>query len=436
MFSWLRHNKEVNNASWLIAGRIVQMLLSLLVGVWTARYLGPKGYGTISYANSYITFFMAFCTLGINAVLVKDLSDQGDQAGTILGTTIGLRIVSSFLSAIAVVGIVGIVDYDEPMTIAVATLCSLSLIFHVFDTFNYWFQYQYKSKMVAIAALIAYIITSIYRLVLLALGRGLLWFALATSVDYIVLGAVLYFFYKRHHGPPLRFCLSTGKQLLKKSYHYILSTMMVAIYGQTDKLMLKQMLDESSVGYYTTATTVCSMWVFILGAIIDSIYPTIIRLYKENYEMYERKNRQLYAIVFYLSFLASFAFVLLGDIAIEILYGSEYRPASPVLKVVTWYTAFSYLGVARNAWYVCENKQKYIKYMYVLTAILNVGLNAILIPLWGAMGAAAASLVTQMFSAIILPLFIKPIRANAVLMLQAISLKDYWDKKTQNNNSL
>ena len=66
-----RGNKELNNASWLIAGKVIQMSLSLLIGVWTARYLGPGNYGTINYANSYVAFFMAFCTLGINSVIIK-----------------------------------------------------------------------------------------------------------------------------------------------------------------------------------------------------------------------------------------------------------------------------------------------------------------------------------------------------------------------------
>ncbi len=42
------------------------------------------------------------------------------------------------------------------------------------------------------------------------------------------------------------------------------------------------------------------------------------------------------------------------------------------LRIITWYTAFSYLGVARNAWIVCENKQKYLKWVYGAAAVSNV----------------------------------------------------------------
>ena len=333
------------------------------------------------------------------------------------------RIVSSTLCALLIVGIVAVVDFDEPTTIAVTVLCSLSLLFHVLDTFNYWFQYNYKSRVTAIATLAAYVATAAYRLYLLATGKSILWFALAMSVDYMVLGFVLYATYRKHRGPKLSVSLSTGKRILKKSYHYILSGMMVAIYLQTDKLMLKQMLGETSVGYYTVGTTVCGLWSFVLAAIIDAVYPTIIRLHKQSKEAFEKKNRQLYAIVFYLSVVVSIGFFVLGDYLIIFMYGEEYRASSVILKIATWYTGFSYLGVARSAWVVCENKQKYLKYIAMGAAIVNVVLNALLIPVWGGAGAAVASLMAQLSTSLLLPLLIKPLRPNAKLMLESFAFK-------------
>lgn len=424
-------NKEISNAGWLIGGKVIQMLLSLVVGVLTARYLGPGNYGLVNYGSAYVSFFMSLCTLGINSVIVKDFVDNPEEQGEAIGTTLVLRVISSFLSAVMIIGIVGILDKDEPLTIAVVALCSIALIFHVFDTFNYWFQAQYRSKITAIAILIAYIATAVYRVVLLAAGASVIWFAFAASIDYIVLGICLLIAYKKNGGPKLKFSWQKGKALLGKSYHYILSGMMVAIYGQTDKFMLKQMIDETAVGYYSTATAICAMWTFVLSAIIDSIYPTIMRLHKTDYAQYERKNKQLYAIVFYVSIFVSIIFVLFGDIVIRILYGAEYAPASMPLKIVTWYTAFSYLGVARNAWIVCEGKQKYLKYMYLSAAIINVVLNVVFIPILGASGAALASLITQIFTSIILPFFFKGMRRNSILMLQAVSFRGLFSKNSK-----
>ena len=93
------------------------------------------------------------------------------------------------------------------------------------------------------------------------------------------------------------------------------------------------------------------------------------------------------------------------------------------LRIVTWYIAFSYLGDARNVWVVSNNCQKYLKYLYIGSAITNVVVNGILIPVLGVSGAALASVVTQVSTILIFPLFIKDMRPNVKLMWEAIRLK-------------
>ena len=334
----LLNNKETKNATWIIGGKIAQMVLSFFVGVLTARYLGPGQYGNINYVAAYVAFFTSFCTLGISSIIVKEFSDEPEKQGETIGTTLILRGASSLLSAIMIVAIVAVLDHNEPTTIVVAILSSIALFFHVADTFNYWFQSRYQSKVTSIATLIAYAVTSAYRIVLLATNRSIEWFAFASSIDYLCIAIVLFASYKKYNGQKLRFSWMAAKRLLGKSYHYILAGMMVAIYGQTDKMMLKQMLSEEAVGYYSLASTINNMWVFVLAAIIDSITPTIIQLFKTNKLMYERKNRQLYAIVLYTSFAVAIGFMLLGKLFIRIVYGEAYLNAVEPLKIICWYT--------------------------------------------------------------------------------------------------
>lgn len=422
-------SKEVKNASWIILGRIIQMVLSFFVGILTARYLGPSNYGLISYCTSYIAFFSSLCTLGINSIIVKELIDEPNNQGETIGSTLVLRAVSSFLSGLMVVGIVTIIDHGEPLTLVVTILCSLSLLFQVFDTINFWFQSKYKSKATAVVALIAYVCVSAYKIILLAQKKSVEWFAFASAVDTILVAILLLFIYFRSGGQALSFSWARSKVLLKKGYHYVISGMMVAIYSQTDRFMLKQMVNESEVGYYTIAVTISTMWAFVLSAIIDSMYPTIVRLYSENKDAFDRKNTQLYSIVFYTSCIVSILFILFGDFFVPLLYGAEYSQSVLPLKIVTWYVAFSYLGVARNPWIVCTNNQRHLKFMYFIAVPMNIILNYIFIPIMKSSGAALASLITQVFTSIVLPLFITDMRPNAKLMINAITLRGVFSFK-------
>ena len=416
-------NRVTRNACWLIGGNIVYKLIAFIVGIWTARFLGPSNYGLINYALAYTTFFFSLSSLGINSVIVKEFVDHPNEEGETMGTTLVLQGIASLLSVVVICLIVFIVDYGETITLIVTLLCSLGLFFQMMDSLKYWFQSKLESKNCAIATTVAYIITSVYKIILLAMGANVSWFAVATSVDYFCVAIILFILYRKKGGPTLRFSKIKAKSLLKSSYHYILSGLMVSIYGATDRLMLKQMVGENSVGYYGTAISICNVWVFVLSAIIDSLNPVIMELNKIDIEKYKRKNRQLYAIVFYCSVFAGVIFTVFGEFGIKLLYGAEFLPAVNPLRIITWYTAFSYLGVARNAWIVCEGNQKYLTPLYAGAALLNVVLNFVLIPVLETSGAALASLLTQVSTVFIFPLMIKELRPNVMLMIDSILLK-------------
>lgn len=426
----IKVSRILTNISWLVGGRIVQMAFSLVVGILTARYLGPGNYGLINYGAVYTGVFTSICSLGLNSIVVKELIDKPEEQGETLGTIIGLKFVASILSLMSIFALTSIIDAGNVVTIQVVVLCSVGLVFQSFTIFEFWFQSKLQSKVSAIATMIAYIIVSAYRIILLIKGSNVQWFAVATSIDYFCIAVILYIVYRGSDGPRLTFSLSRAKKILPESYHFILSSLMVAVYGNTDKFMLKHILqDEAEVGYYATAAAICSMWTFVLQAIIDSFYPTIMELYHADYAKYKKRNIQLYAIVFYLSLIASVGIMILARFGIRLLYGESYLGAVAPLRIITWYTAFSYLGVARNAWMVCEGKQNYLKYLYMSAAVLNVIINFTLIPEFGASGAAMASLITQVCTSIVLPFLIKPIRENAVMMIEAITFKGLiWQK--------
>ena len=222
MLQSLRKNKVVKNAGWIIGGKVANKLLAFVVGIFAARYLGPSNYGLINYAAAYATFFASLCTLGINSVIVKNFVDHPDQQGETIGTTLLLRAMSSLLSALAIIGIVSVVDRGERLTVVVVALYSIGLIFQVFDTLNYWFQARLQSKYSAIAELVSYAAMSVYKIILLALGKSVEWFAVASALDYIVLAAFLLIAYFKNGGTRFHYSLKKAKELLQSSNSFII----------------------------------------------------------------------------------------------------------------------------------------------------------------------------------------------------------------------
>lgn len=415
--------KLIKNISWEICGSIARLLISLAVSIMTARYLGPGNYGLINYVSSFCGFFSAFCTLGINAILVKELLDRKEEQGTVLGTTLAMRMASSILCMIANCVLIAVVNPGEELLLKLAVIHSFSMLFSVFDSIKFWFQARLETRIPVIASTIGYITLAVYRVFLLATGKSVEWFALATTLDYVVVALILLLSYRRFNGSKFRVSATVGKDIFSRSRHFILAGLMVSLYAQMDKVMLKSMVDTVSVGIYSTANSVNSMWTFVVAALIDAVSPVIYQSYNDSKEVFKKRLKMLYAGIIYICILAGVFVCLLAKPIISILYGEAYYSSIPVLRILVWSNIFSYLGVAKNIWVVSKKKNDYLVWFTAIGVGGNLILNSVLIPSFGAMGAAVATVITQFISSVFVQMLFPQTRENVVWMLEAFLLR-------------
>lgn len=409
------------NASWLAIGRIFQVGITFITTMLIARYLGPEKYGIITYTYSYVVIFSSFATLGLNDIVVKELLDKNNKKEEVLGTMIVLKTISSILT-IGLIFIVITIMNDSGVVRTITILQSLSLLFQVFDSINYFYQSSLLSQKFAVVNIVAYTLSALFRIYGLLNGKDVEWFAFAVSLDFLLISTLLIVIYFKD-GYKLRFNKELVKKLLSKSYNYIFASIMIGIYSKADSIILEKMIDDAHVGYFAAATTICNAWPIILQAIIDSASPIIIELRNTNIEAYKKRFRQLFATIFYISVFVGIFILIASDFAIELIYGQEYMPASSALKIVCWSTIFSYFGVARGIWMQCEDKIKYEKPLYLLGAISNVVLNIVLIKQYGINGAALAVTLTELLTNFVYVYLLPQTRESAKLMLDGIILR-------------
>jgi len=409
------------NAKWLIICKTAQSLLQLIIGMMAARYLGPANYGLINYAKSIVAFVVPVVQLGLDATLVKEFVDHPEQEGQIVGTSLLISTASSFVSMLAVGAFVSVFNRNEPQTILVCVLYSLSLFFQSVTLIQYWFHKNLKAKYPAIVQLVVYVLVAVYKIYLLSSGKSVYWFALAYSIEFGMIGFSLLFFYKKLSHQSLSYSISLARKLISRSYPYIFAALMVTIFQNTDHIMLKMMLGNWENGLYTAAITAASVCQYVYYAIIDSMRPVIIDEKKRNTGEYHKTVSLLYGMITYLGLLQSIGFTIFADLIIYIMYGPEYAAAGNVLRILVWYASFAFMGVVRNVWILAEDKQKYLWKINLSGAVINAAINYVLIPHWGACGAATASVLTQFLMNFCLGFFYEPIKESNRLMLAGLN---------------
>lgn len=415
--------KAFKNATWIVACKIIQSLIGLVISSISARYLGPSNYGLISYASSLIAFVTPLAQLGLRNILVDKLLSQPEREGKILGTSLVMSMVAGLFCVLGCVCFVAIANAGEKETLIVCALYGISLIFQMSEATEYWYQAKLYSKYTSVVSLSAYVIVALYKIFLLVTQKNIYWFAVSNGLDYLIIASALLILYRKLGGKKLSFSFSVAKELFSVSRYYIISGMMVTLFSQTDKIMLKMMIGNTENGYYSTAITITGMTGFVFVAIIDSLRPMILESKRENEAAFQKNVSRLYSVIIYMGLMQSVAFTVLAKPLVLILYGEEYAPAISILRIITWYTAFSYMGSVRNIWILAEGKQKCLWLINLLGATLNVAGNFALIPLLGAEGAAIASVATQFFTNFILCIILKPIRPTAKLIYKSLNPK-------------
>lgn len=419
----LLKNRFVKNTGWILAGKIIQMALSLVVNMLVARYLGPDRYGTLNYVNSFILFFTTFNTLGLNHVIIKELVSNPEEEGKILGSAMYMRLFASVLSMIFLYVIIFFLNNRDKYILLIAFLQSFALLFAALDVVIYWYQARLLSKRTTVASTIAYIFMSIYKVILVVSKKDLAWFAVSISLDAFFVAIILMLYYFKDKGKKFTFSMDMAKRMLKQSWHFIVSGLMVTIYGQIDKIMIGNMLDFNAVGLYSVAIIITGLWYFVPSSIIDSARPLIMEAKEKSNELYVFRLKQLYAVLIYLSLAYGIFITLASKYIILFLYGQEYLGASVALVISVWYCAFSLMGATNNIYLLCEGKNKFVQWISIIGALVNVIMNYLMIPKWGIRGAALATLLTQIITNLIVPLLFKDIRVLVKYIAEAFLLK-------------
>ena len=389
-------NKNAVNTAWALAEKIIRLGVSFIVSIYVARYLGPTKLGILSYALSFVALFKFISLLGLDRILVRSLVTDFDNYRVLLGTSFIMKSFGSFLLLISVFLAVQIIDID-PGEKWLILIIAFGMIFDPFRVIECFFQSKVKMSFVTISYSVSLITTSVVKLGLIFFQAGLIWFALSSVIEQALMGSVLVFFYfqKRYSIFDWRWNSHTARILLLSSWPLLLSSMAIMLYMRIDQVMIKELLGPESVGNYAVAVKISELWYFIPVAVNQALFPALLNSKSVGDTVYRQNIQKLFDTMVLTSALIALPVTFMSEPIIKILFGGQYSQAAGVLPIHIWAGVFVFLGVSVNNWFLAEDLQIYSFYRTLLGCVANIGLNFILIPIWGIKGAAAATLTSQ-----------------------------------------
>ena len=422
--------KYFANTSWLLGERALRIAVSLFVGIYVARYLGPERFGLLSYALSFVGIFVALATLGLDEVVVRELIKTPEQREKILGTSFLLKLVGTLLMWAAILVAIPLTENDLQTNILIIII-AFGTVFQAFNVIDLNFQAKVKSKYVVHAQFVQLIISSIVKIILVVNEAPLIWFASVYSLDVIVLAMGLVFAYFLYNGDNIfswKWSFETSKYLLHDSWPLILAGVVISVYMKIDQVMIKEMLGAKEVGLYAAAVKLSEAWYFIPMAIASSLFPAIINAKVYQKEVYYQRLQKLYDLMVWIAIAIALPTTFLSTLVVEFLYGKEYLGSSSVLIIHIWTAVFVFLGVASSKYLLAENFIKKTFYRTFIGALLNIIMNYYLIGIIGIQGAAISTLVSHFFAAYFYDILDKDLRIMFIMKTKSLFFYSLYAK--------
>lgn len=387
------------NSLTLFLLRIFQFSFSAVLSIYTARLLGTVGFGKFTFALSFTTFFLVFADFGLSIFAIREVSrlrgESSERIETLVGNSLLLKAVLSVPVYAAMVGIVNLLGYPDD-TKKTVYLLGLSILLESFTLlFTGVFRGLEKMEYEAISYVWEKPIIFLVGVWLLTKGYGIVSLAmlfLGARLLTLLIASLIY---------------ATKIQWLKfEKNRFLWKDLMVEIlpfgifliagtvYFQIDTIMLSVFQGDEAVGFFESAIRLGMVLMIIPEVFSEALFPAFSRLVylQQDLTGLYRKALKLMLLV---GFPIAVGLSSLADRVICLLYGTEYLPAVPALKLVSLMIGVRFLAYVPGVLLTSIDKQSTRMFVVAICAGVNVMTNLLVIPRWGFVGAAFDTLLTN-----------------------------------------
>ena len=371
--------------------------LNFAISIYLARVLGASGFGLLAFAQAIMAYLSLVAALGLPRLGEREIARSHEDVPKYVNAIIPLRLVLGLGAYLILVVLVLILSKGYYASIFIL-LYGLVLFTRAFNL-DWVFRGTEKMQFLAIFEMVSGAVYLALIPLLVAGYEYLLHVALIVLLSHMVGELILIVCYRRSFGAiRLRFNTGFWKKLLKTSFPLGFSFLMGMLYFNFDVVMLSLIKGDAATGIYSAAAKFMIIALLIPNLLVDSVFPAVSRLYKEDRKQALRLIRLGTRLLYSLGIPLAVGIWLLADDIIALFYGTQYYASVWPLKILAVAVGLMFISGMAKHFFVAMNDE--IKFLTVMTGatIVNIGINAVLIPMWGPEGAAMATIIAEIFA--------------------------------------
>lgn len=384
-----------HNTTLLTGAYIFQKICAFLYFTFLARVVGAEGIGAYTFAISFATIFAICIDYGLNAVLIREAAKYPEKSERYLHIVTTIKVVFSLVVYAVMVSAVVLLHHDPLITFMTA-LAGVAL---VLDTIalSFWGVFRARQNLwhEARAIIINQVIAVAIGTTSVLLGFPLYWLIIALVSGSIFSFTYAAIFVRRELGYHLRFVWDNREMraLVLLATPFALGSIFSRVYASIDQVMLGLMAGSQVLGWYSVANKLTFAFQFIPAALAASLYPAMSASFTHARERLARQFEQSMEILCMVSVpIATGIFVIAHDL-IRAVYTEQYAPTVSAVRILIFALVFLCLSYPLGALLNASDRQDVATAHMGATMILNILLNIVLIPTYGHLGAAYASLI-------------------------------------------
>ena len=311
-----------------------------------------------------------------------------------------IRIVGAFLAIAAAAGFVSIFGGPDGVTLRLAAIAALVLPFQSANGFDTYLKARERMGWLAGPKALVRIIMAVVTVWLVAVGGNLSGFVVLRVLEAGLMAVSAIGAYVLVAGK-LRLRVDTARfrLMLREGMPLFLSSLAVMVYMRIDQIMLGQLATAETLGQYSVAVRISESVFFVPMALQSAFYPGLVRSRTDAPESWHEELQHYYDVAALAMLVLALAVTAFATVGLTPLLGSGYEPAVSMIWILALSIPFVGLGVARTTYLTIRGWLWTAPLTTTLGALLNVGLNLFLIPVWGGVGAAIATVVSYWLAA-------------------------------------